>query len=173
MTEYHSENLYNFNEYYKEIREIYTDQPIDQNILSKPICSQNIDNEKSSLFFYKNKYYLEWEFYRLIYVEYCKMLAKPKTKIERNRVKEFFGDLYNELLDICNEYNVSENKIKEFLNLPLDKDLVKFKRNITKKFNKLCAMKDIKDKNKDQIDSLRNYNLVKFKKKWIESQITI
>ena len=78
---------------------------------------------------------------------------------------------YVDLINISQEFDIKLNKILEFINLPNENEYNKFKRNITKKFNKLENMNKLIVKNKDQINSLKTYNLVLLKKMWIDGKI--
>jgi hypothetical protein len=183
----------NFEKYYRDIRSIYTDKPVIEDLLLEPINDDDqikVDEKYafgvppkaySDLIIVNNKYYNELDLYKLLYYNFYKLLKETpnKTKISKDnkkkgefsiKLKKIYGDQYNELIEISKEYDVELINITEFVNLPLEEDYIKFKRNITKKFNKLETMKKLEKKNNDQINSLKNYNLIKFKKNWIEKK---
>ena len=187
-------NNNNFYSYYTQTRGIYTNCPLPESIFNKSILNEDGVNEDGenkdvsrniNLIEFDNIYYTELQFYRKTFDTFYKLIKKNEDECQKNieldnqntdkyrlinKLKNEFGDLYDNVLSIANEYSVSQENIIEYLELPLPTEYKKYKRNITKKYNKLEAMSNLDKKNKDQINSLLNFNLVKFKKKWIEKK---
>lgn len=175
-----------FNTYYIDTRAIFTERPIIKDIFNEsinPNDDESIDMDIYSDLILKNKkYYNELQFYRLIYYDYYQILEKVRNKLKTDRVynesikfsnslKKKFGNQYSDLLELSKEYGFKLEDTVEYLNLPEEKDYKRFKRNITKKFNKLQVIGELDKRDKAQIESLKNYNLVKFKKVWIDTLI--
>lgn len=164
-------NLYSFGDYYDEMSKIHG---IEAKYLSSSLMDE--DKDEDELVFYKGQYRTESEFHRLLYSDFMELIERARQIRLRNtedkkdaKMRRLLGDVYERLDDIRSEYGVAYDDVLTFLQLPQQEDYSKFRRNVTKKYNRLLAMRDIENKNSDQLNSLKNFNLVKFKMDWINS----
>ena len=165
-------NIYSMTDYHHSNRQLYTNIPFQDSFL----------NNEKNLIVTEKGYITEYDFYIQCYSELNKLIETVKQSLQLqkitkamnekdNKLKKEFGTLYNNLIIVIDEYNLDRNNIYEELKLPKEENYKKFKRNITKRMNKLNTISKLTTKNKDQIASMYEYNLVKLKYDWINYKL--
>ena len=136
-----SNQLYNFNNHYVNVRNKYTKPIIISNQAIFDIeLNEDVDDKYNDLLLVNNKYYTEIEFYRKTYIDLINMINNTKLILEEEKrkqlqemkdselidnLKEIFGSLYVDLINISQEFDIKLNKILEFINLPNENEYLK------------------------------------------------